>query len=145
MIHISKSKVIIDGIQYEPRFVEIAFPGSTNLPDSYDGRIYKCGEYHYFYGSNLQNNQLDKFWKIGEKQLKNTKSIDSIVEFYKKKETDANLDDYIDNRRSMYPTTDELIVALWEHIVEGKSDNITILQQKRNNIKSKYPKPDIGE
>jgi len=145
MINITKSKVIIDDKQYEPRFVEIAFPGSTYLPDLYTGRIYKSGEYHYFYGPNLQNSHLDKNWKLGEELLKNTKSIDCIVEFYKKKETDSNLDDYIDNRRSLYPSTDELIVALWEHIVEGKSDNITTLQQKRNNIKSKYPKPDIGE
>jgi hypothetical protein len=144
MINITKDKVNINGIEYETKYVDIAFPGSTSLPESYSGRTYKSGEFHYFYGPGVQNIHLEKNWFLGEEILKSTKSIDAIVNFYSKKK-DSNLDDYIDLRKLEYPTTDELIVALWEHIVEGKSDSIEILQKKRNNIKSKYPKPDIGE
>jgi hypothetical protein len=46
-------------------------------------------------------------------------------------------------RASEYPTTDELIVALWEKLVEQDgltSPRIEELQDKRNSIKEKYPK-----
>lgn len=39
-----------------------------------------------------------------------------------------------------YPSKDDLIVALWEKVVEGKSDYADELQARRQAIKSKYPK-----
>lgn len=48
---------------------------------------------------------------------------------------------YDELRRKEYPTTDELIVALWERIVEGRNEASDTLQAKREVIKAKYPKP----
>lgn len=48
-------------------------------------------------------------------------------------------------RASEYPSVEELVVALWEKLVEQDgltSPKIQELQNKRNSIKEKYPKLD---
>jgi len=47
---------------------------------------------------------------------------------------------YEDLRRAEYPSTDELIIALWEKVIEGRPESATILQAKREAVKIKYPK-----
>jgi len=47
---------------------------------------------------------------------------------------------YEDLRRAEYPLTDELIVALWEQVIEGRPESAVILQAKREAVKLKYPK-----
>ena len=39
-----------------------------------------------------------------------------------------------------YPSTDELIVALWEGVVEERMAAVTKLEAKRQAVKLKYPK-----
>lgn len=46
----------------------------------------------------------------------------------------------VNKRKSEYPAMDELIVALWEKIVEGKDDLVNQIQEKRQLIKDTYPK-----
>lgn len=48
---------------------------------------------------------------------------------------------YTELRRAEYPSADELIVALWEKVVEGRPEAAADLQTKREAIKAKYPKP----
>jgi hypothetical protein len=48
-------------------------------------------------------------------------------------------------QRSMpgnYPSKDELIIALWEMVVENRPDLAQSLQARREEIKEKYPKPE---
>jgi len=48
-----------------------------------------------------------------------------------------------EKRKAEYPSIDELVVALWKHIVEGKSLSecgASDLQAVRESVKSKYPK-----
>lgn len=47
---------------------------------------------------------------------------------------------YARNRKAEYPTTDELIVALWEAVIEERMASSIDLQGKRTAIKEKYPK-----
>jgi len=39
-----------------------------------------------------------------------------------------------------YPSRDDMIVALWEMIVENRPEFAERLQERRNEIKSQYPK-----
>lgn len=39
-----------------------------------------------------------------------------------------------------YPSKDEILVALWEKVIEGKSEYADELQARRLAIKAKYPK-----
>ena len=47
---------------------------------------------------------------------------------------------YKELRVKEYPSTDELIVALWELVVENRPEASNLLQAKRELIKLKYPK-----
>lgn len=40
-----------------------------------------------------------------------------------------------------YPAREDMIVALWEKVVEGRSEKADALQARRLEIKEKYPKP----
>lgn len=42
-------------------------------------------------------------------------------------------------RRAEFPGTDVMVVALWEHVVEGRTEAATALQAVREAIKTKYP------
>lgn len=39
-----------------------------------------------------------------------------------------------------YPTTDELVVALWEKYEENRPEAAAALQKRREEIKARYPK-----
>jgi len=52
----------------------------------------------------------------------------------------SQLPTYEDLRRAEYPKTDELIVALWEQVIEGRPESAAILQAEREAIKIKYLK-----
>tara|TARA_R110002167_G_scaffold15147_1_gene60875 strand:- start:863 stop:1177 length:315 start_codon:yes stop_codon:yes gene_type:complete len=48
--------------------------------------------------------------------------------------------EYARNRKEEYPSIDELIVALWEGVVEERMAAVTKLEGKRQAVKAKYPK-----
>jgi len=47
---------------------------------------------------------------------------------------------YIRSRQAEYPSINELVVALWEQIIEGRPESAAILQAKREAVKIKYSK-----
>jgi hypothetical protein len=48
---------------------------------------------------------------------------------------------YKDDRKKEYPKAEDLIVALWEQIVENRAESAATLQQLRIAIKEKFQKP----
>ena len=58
-------------------------------------------------------------------------------------EYDANWssEEYSRNRKEEYPSIDELIVALWENVVEERASAVVSLEAVRQAVKTKYPKP----
>lgn len=48
---------------------------------------------------------------------------------------------YQRDRQAKYPSIDELIVALWEGVVEERMASVTALEANRQAVKTKYPKP----
>ena len=48
--------------------------------------------------------------------------------------------EYARNRQTEYPSIDELIVALWEGVVEERMASVTKLEGLRQAVKTKYPK-----
>ena len=49
---------------------------------------------------------------------------------------------YARNRQAEYPSLDDLIVALWEGVVEERMASVTALEGLRQAVKDKYPKPE---
>ena len=48
--------------------------------------------------------------------------------------------EYARNRQAEYPSLDDLIVALWEGVVEERMASVTQLEAVRQAVKTKYPK-----
>ena len=48
---------------------------------------------------------------------------------------------YAEKRWGEYPSAEELIVALWENVVEERAASVIELEAKRQDVKAKYPKP----
>ena len=48
--------------------------------------------------------------------------------------------EYARNRQAEYPSLDELVVALWEGVVEERMASVTALEALRQAVKTKYPK-----
>lgn len=48
---------------------------------------------------------------------------------------------YKRDRQAEYPSVDELVVALWEGVVEERMASVTALEGLRQAVKTKYPKP----
>ena len=49
--------------------------------------------------------------------------------------------EYARNRQAEYPSTDELIVALWENVVEERASAVVALEAIRQQVKARHPKP----
>jgi hypothetical protein len=49
--------------------------------------------------------------------------------------------DYSRSRVAEYPSTNDLIIALWEKVVEGRAETADALEVNRQAVKTKYPKP----
>jgi len=56
-------------------------------------------------------------------------------------EAEWNATQYQRDRQAEYPSLDELIVALWEGVVEERMAAVTALEAIRQEIKARYPKP----
>jgi len=48
--------------------------------------------------------------------------------------------EYARKRQEEYPSIDELVVALWEGVVEERMAAVTRLEGERQAVKAKYPK-----
>ncbi len=49
--------------------------------------------------------------------------------------------EYARNRQAEYPSINDLIVALWENVVEERASAVVSLEADRQAVKAKYPKP----
>jgi len=74
---------------------------------------------------------------------KGTTPIASADILTKQAELQAEYDSqaYARNRQAEYPSLDDLIVALWEGVVEERMASVTALEALRQAVKTKYPKP----
>ncbi|MEW6506415.1 MAG: hypothetical protein AB1432_01585 [Bacteroidota bacterium] len=89
----------------------------------------------------------NNIFKIGLGSESLSKSDDDLKELaiekyneIKYRELNPPAPSYTELRRAEYPSTDEMIVALWEKVVEGRNEEAERLQAKRVEVKEKYPK-----
>ena len=55
-------------------------------------------------------------------------------------EAEHNAQEYARNRQAEYPSINDLIVALWENVIEERAASVIELEAKRQAVKTKYPK-----
>ena len=68
-------------------------------------------------------------------------TIDQIKEKQAELQAEYDAQDYARNRQAEYPSVDDLIVALWENVVEERASAVVSLEADRQAVKTKYPKP----
>tara|TARA_Y100000004_G_C8827304_1_gene374576 strand:+ start:32 stop:490 length:459 start_codon:yes stop_codon:yes gene_type:complete len=145
----SNGKVKINDRHFDLEIFKILFP---DFQVSSDTRkiVYIQDECRFVI---TQNGQVDLPipWEEGDSYIKNINNLiyaeeqDKIDSEECQKEVEKlkkeNLS-YREKRKGEYPPVEELVVALWEHLVENKSkkDSIDIVQEKRLLVKKKFPK-----
>ena len=85
----------------------------------------------------------DAMFVIREDQIEwHTTPISDEAIAAKQAELQAEQDatQYQRDRKAEYPSMDELIVALWEGVVEERMASVTALEAVRQAVKAKYPK-----
>ena len=78
--------------------------------------------------------QVDANAKIGG-------SWDGNVFSFVEPEPEPDTRTYAEKRQAEYPSINELVVALWEGVVEERMASVTALEGLRQAVKTKYPKP----
>lgn len=68
-------------------------------------------------------------------------SVDDIEAAHAEWQAEKDATKYQRDRKAEYPSIDELVVALWEGVVEERMASITALEADRQAVKTKYPKP----
>ena len=58
----------------------------------------------------------------------------------KRKQEEFDSQEYARKRQAEYPSINDLIVALWENVVEERAASVISLEATRQAIKAKYPK-----
>ena len=68
-------------------------------------------------------------------------SVDDIEAAHTEWQAEQDSTQYQRNRQAEYPSMDEIVVALWEAVIEERMASSIDLQGKRTAVKDKYPKP----
>ena len=68
-------------------------------------------------------------------------SVDDIEAAHAEWQAEQDATQYQRDRKAEYPSMDELVVALWEAVIEERMASSIDLQGKRTAVKDKYPKP----
>ena len=75
-------------------------------------------------------------WKSAQPQP----SVAEIESAQNEWKAEYDTQEYARNREAEYPSINELIVALWENVVEERAASVISLEATRQAIKAKYPK-----
>lgn len=112
---------------YIPGVLHVLNDGKTDFPQ----------EKQWTEGDVFIDRELELSWmqkKHDNDEIERKKIVD---------ETKSKTKNYNERRKLEYPDLDDLIVALWEHIVEVKNkeeSKIDLLQKIREDVKKKYQK-----
>lgn len=136
---------------YQVRLLEPDFP---SLPEGFEIRTYVPNVVHILTGSGVLSCHCEFPWKLGDRVIARRNEFSRLKQEYEDEETcrtklveqeKFNRLSWDEKRRLSYPPVEELILALWDHTFESKEhpENMSkaeLLQQKRLEIKKKYPK-----
>lgn len=127
-------------------------PNYPSLPAGYTERFYEQGKTHRITGPGRTVINEGSVWVDGDRyfdRIEDFRRFYQIVEMEEKRikekvQNELNKRKPHDVlRKNEYPSIEQLVVAMWEHLIEkeNKTDsNVSELQKLRKEIKEKYPK-----
>jgi hypothetical protein len=149
-VHRPDNKIIINGEVFSIKLFQKIFP-KYSLPQGMERRNYEQGKHHYV-SDGLKVFHQEVPWHLGDKIISRLKDLISVRNLWEEElrkdqeetiELQKNQRPYQEKRKEEYPPIDDLIVALWEHTIEGRSKKIKEIQEIRKQVKKKYPKKDV--
>lgn len=146
------NKIIIGNVVLTLQQFKTLEPMYQDLPSGYNVRIYNPGIVHEISGDKRMVLQEPKIWSEGDRYLRRIKDFENLKKLIdaENESVTQNVSKEIKKRKSYkekrneeYPLVDAMVIALWERLVEKRSEEesgIKHIQQKREDIKKKYPK-----
>ena len=139
--HLPDDIIEIDGEKFDLElFLEVE--PEYSIPDEMISREYDGSRHMLFSKDNQMLGECP--WEDGDRYLTR------IPDLYLLQQTVEEDKQYVESLKAIkpptkegeYPQINELVVALWEHLVEGKpkEETINIVQEKRLKVKEKYSK-----
>ena len=148
-VHSPNGTITIDGETFDLDLFMKVFP-DYSLPQGMEKRKYIQEDYHYVSdGMRIYHQEVP--WHNGDKIISRLKDLIAVRSHWdeakKLEEQEAeNLQfqskPYQEKRKSEYPPIEDMVIALWEYIVEEREFSTKEIQTLRNSIKQKYPKKD---
>ena len=143
--------IIINDEVFELALFQKVYP-EYSLPQGMERRKYVQKEKHYVSdGQGVFKQEVP--WHLGDKVISRLNDLVNVRSFWEEQEIQKDKESeelhfqqkpYQEKRKSEYPPINDLIVALWEHIIEQRPPvKIEEIQERRNQIKKKYPKKEV--
>lgn len=129
-------------------------PTYPNLPIGYNERYYEPNVTHYVNGPNrilinesLQWTDGDRYFDRYEEFLRLQNALnEEEMQIQKAVEIELNKRrPYYELRRKEYPSIEQMVVAMWDNLIEKQTKEISgikAIQKLRKQIREKYPKPE---
>jgi hypothetical protein len=129
-------------------------PTYPDLPNGYTERYYESSKRHDMSGPSKTMIQQPKIWQDGDRYFKRINDFLRLQQIIQQQEAainqavEAELNkrkSYEELRRNEYPSVEELVIAMWQNLIEKQSkedSGVKDLQKLRKEIKEKYPKPE---
>jgi len=139
--HLPDDIIEINGEKFELElFLEVE--PEYSLPEGIIGRKYDGNKHLLYTKDNVSLGEMP--WEDGERYINRVEDVNLIIQTFQE---DTKYVQSLQNvpaptKAGEYPTTHELVVAMWKHFVEGKpaEETIDIVQEKRLKVKEKYLK-----
>ena len=149
-VHKHDGTVVIDGEEFPIQLIERVSP-SYSLPPNMTKRKYSQEESIHYLNSGTNIIRQEYPWDIAEQIISNLphlKFMKQQMEEMDKEEEEQRLTaaklkrPYDEKRKDEYPDAEEMVIALWEYLVENNKSGVKKLQELRKSIKLRHPKRD---
>lgn len=144
-----KNLICLKDLKFTNKEFRILEPTLEDIPVGYEGLVYSPGKYHEIYGTAVPLIKKSLYWEEGDryfsryeefKLLRKRLDEENLIENKYEIEILKNTLSYQECRKLYYPNIDDLVIALWEYIVEEKTEKADFFQKQRLSVKEMFPK-----
>ena len=138
--HLPDDIIEINGEKFELElFLEVE--PEYSLPEGIIGRKYDGHKHLLYTKDNVSLGEVP--WEDGDRYINRAPDLNLLLHTIEEDNKYVqSLQTTEPSKEGEYPTIHQLVVAMWEHFVEGRpaEETINIVQEKRLKVKEKYSK-----
>jgi len=106
-------------------------------PEQIEDVLVRLHSGQWFGWSNPTNKVYANLIIYGNQEKPTQEFLESELQ---RQQAEFDAQEYARNRQAEYPSINELIVALWENVVEERAASVIELESLRQAVKARYPK-----